>query len=60
MVMPVRQMTQQEVRDWLGKGIVLSGIKLPKRLPQPTSDTEMEVTDNPKNGDDKWPAVVTP
>ena len=25
--MPVRQMTQQEVREWLGKGIVLSGIK---------------------------------
>jgi hypothetical protein len=51
--MPVRQMTQQEVRDWLGKGIVLSGIKPPKRLPQPTSDTKMEVADNPKNGDGK-------
>jgi hypothetical protein len=46
-------MTQQEVRDWLGKGIVMSGIKPPKRLPQPTSDTKMEVADNPKNGDGK-------
>jgi hypothetical protein len=51
--MPVRKMTQQEVRDWLGKGIVMSGIKPPKRLPQPTSDTKMEVADNPKNGDGK-------
>ena len=51
--MPVRQMTQQEVREWLGKGIVLSGIKPPKRLPQQTSDTKMEVADNPKNGDGK-------
>ena len=51
--MPVRQMTQQEVREWLGKGIVLSGFKPPKRLPLPTSDTEMKVTDNPKNGDGK-------
>ena len=51
--MPVRKMTQQEVREWLGKGIVLSGIKPPKRLPQTTSDTETEVADNPKNGDGK-------
>jgi hypothetical protein len=46
-------MTQQERADWLGSGIVLSGIKPPKRLPQPTSDTKTEVTDNPKNGDGK-------
>lgn len=51
--MPVREMTQQEVREWLGKGIVLSGIKPPKRLPQQISDTETEVADNPKNGDSK-------
>ena len=38
--MPVRKMTQQEVRDWLGKGIVMSGIKPPKRLPQPLKDEE--------------------
>ena len=51
--MPVRKMTPQEVREWLGKGIVLSGIKPPKRLPQQTSDTETEVADNQKNGDGK-------
>jgi hypothetical protein len=49
--MPVRKMTQQEVREWLGKGIVLSGIKPPKRLPQQTSDTETEVADNPPEED---------
>ena len=38
--MPVRKMTQQEVREWLGSGIVLSGIKPPKRLPQPSKDEE--------------------
>ena len=42
--MPVRQMTQQEVREWLGKGIVLSGIKPPKRLPQ--QSTNMSEADN--------------
>jgi hypothetical protein len=46
-------MTLEEKKAWLGRGIVLSGIRPPKRLPQPTSDTEMEVTDNPKNGDGK-------
>jgi hypothetical protein len=38
--MPVRHLTQQEVREWLGKGIVLSGFKPPKRLPQPLKDDE--------------------
>jgi hypothetical protein len=38
--MPVRMLTQQEVREWLGSGIVLSGIKPPKRLPQPSKDEE--------------------
>jgi hypothetical protein len=51
--MAARRMTPQEKADWLGSGIVMSGIKPPKRLPQPTSDTEMKVTDNPKNGDGK-------
>jgi hypothetical protein len=46
-------MTPEEKKAWLGSGIVLSGIKPPKRLPQPTSDTETEVADNPKNGDGK-------
>jgi hypothetical protein len=36
--MPVRRMTPQERADWLGSGIVLSGIKPPKRLPQPSKD----------------------
>ena len=51
--MVVRRMTPQERADWLGSGIVMSGIKPPKRLPQQTSDTETEVADNPKNGDGK-------
>ena len=38
--MTVRRMTPQEVREWLGSGIVLSGIKPPKRLPQPSKDEE--------------------
>jgi hypothetical protein len=39
-IMPVRRLTQQEVREWLGSGIVLSGIRLPKRLPQLSPDSE--------------------
>ena len=38
--MPVRRMTQQEVREWLGSGIVLSGFKPPKRLPLPSEDEQ--------------------
>jgi|MEHZ01.4.fsa_nt_MEHZ011261368.1_2 hypothetical protein len=55
--MPVRKMTQQEVREWLGKGIVLSGIKPPKRLPQPSKDKEKSAeaaqcdVDQPFRGD---------
>jgi hypothetical protein len=33
-------MTPEEKKAWLGKGIVLSGIKPPKRLPQPLKDAE--------------------
>jgi hypothetical protein len=38
--MPVRRMTPEEKKAWLGKGIVLSGIKPPKRLPQQSKDEE--------------------
>jgi hypothetical protein len=38
--MPVRRMTPEEKKAWLGKGIVLSGIKPPKRLPQPSEDEQ--------------------
>ena len=38
--MVVRRMTPQERADWLGSGIVMSGIKPPKRLPQPLKDDE--------------------
>ena len=37
--MAARRMTPQERADWLGSGIVLSGIKPPKRLPQPSTST---------------------
>jgi len=37
--MPVSMMTPQERKEWLGSGIVLSGIKPPKRLPQPSINT---------------------
>ena len=37
--MPVREMTPQEKADWLGSGIVLSGIKRPERSPQPSTST---------------------
>ena len=37
--MPVRELTQQEVREWLGSGIVLSGFKRPKSSPQPSTST---------------------
>ena len=47
--MPVRQMTQQEVREWLGKGIVLSGIKPPKRLPQQSTNTSEADPQPPTN-----------
>ena len=38
--MPVRRMTPEEKKAWLGKGIVMSGIKPPKRLPQQSKDEE--------------------
>jgi hypothetical protein len=44
MIMPVRKMTRQEVREWLGSGIVLSGFKRPEKSPQPSSK---ESTDKP-------------
>ena len=55
--MAVTEMTQQEVREWLGSGIVLSGIKPPKRLPQPSKDEEKSAeaarcdVDQPFRGD---------
>ena len=48
--MPVRHLTQQEVREKLGSGIVLSGIKPPKRLPQQSTSTH-KADDSPKIGD---------
>jgi len=48
--MPVRKMTQQEVREWLGSGIVLLGIKPPNRLPQQSTITN-RADDSPKIGD---------
>ena len=39
--MPVREMTPQEVKDWLGKGIVMPG---PRPLPQ-SSVIESQLTD---------------
>jgi len=50
-------MTPQEKADWLGSGIVLSGIKPPKRLPQPSKDKEKSAeaarcdVDQPFRGD---------
>ena len=55
--MVVRRMTPQEKADWLGSGIVLSGIKPPKRLPQPSKDKEKSAeaarcdADQPFRGD---------
>ena len=37
--MPVKHLTQQEVREKLGSGIVMSGIKPPKKSPQPSTST---------------------
>jgi len=42
--MPVRHLTQQEVREKLGSGIVMSGIKRPKKSPQ--QSTNMSEADN--------------
>jgi hypothetical protein len=49
MIMLVNKMTPQERTDWLDRGIVLSGIKPPKRLPQASPDTKLEA--NPQVGD---------
>ena len=38
--MAARRMTPQEKADWLGSGIVLSGIKPPKRLTTPSREGE--------------------
>jgi hypothetical protein len=40
--MPVRRMTPQERKEWLGSGIVLSGIKRPEKSPQPSTATSKE------------------
>ena len=37
--MVVRRMTPQERKEWLGSGIVLSGIKRPKNSPQSSTST---------------------
>ena len=37
--MPLREMTPQERKEWLGSGIVLSGFKRPKNSPQPSTST---------------------
>ena len=39
--MPVREMTSQEVKDWLGNGIVMPG---PRRL-SPSTVIKSELTD---------------
>jgi hypothetical protein len=55
--MPVRRMTPEEKKAWLGKGIVMSGIKPPKRLLQPLKDKEKSAeaaqcdVDQPFRGD---------
>jgi len=55
--MAARRMTPQEKADWLGSGIVLSGIKPPKRLLQPLKDKEKSAeaaqcdVDQPFRGD---------
>ena len=51
--MPVRRMTPEETKAWLGKGIVLSGFKRPKPKTQTPSDTKSTAEDNPKIGDRK-------
>jgi len=50
-------MTPEEKKAWLGKGIVMSGIKPPKRLLQPLKDKEKSAeaaqcdVDQPFRGD---------
>ena len=51
--MPVREMTPQEVREWLGSGIVLSGIKRPEKSPQPSTDTSKEGKSPPSPSSEK-------
>ena len=54
--MAVTEMTQQEVREWLGSGIVLSGFKRPKKSPQPsTSTSEADPQPSSKESTDKPP-----
>jgi hypothetical protein len=51
--MPVRRMTQQEVREWLGSGIVLSGTKRPEKSPQPSTDTRKDGSSPPSPSSEK-------
>ena len=47
--MAARRMTPQERADWLGSGIVLSGIKRPERLPQQSTNTSEADPQPPTN-----------
>ena len=51
--MPVRKMTPQEKAEWLGSGIVLSGIKPPKRLPQQSPDVDQGTETGPLESDEE-------
>lgn len=51
--MPVRRMTPETKKTWLGKGIIISGFKRSKPKTQTTPDTKTGLPDNPKNGERK-------
>ena len=57
--MAARRMTPQEKADWLGSGIVLSGIKPPKRLPQPSTSTS-EAEPQPSSSAHQTPPYTDP
>ncbi len=51
--MPARRMTPEERKEWLGSGIVLSGIKRPEKSPQPSTDTSKEGNPPPSSSSEK-------
>lgn len=53
--MPVRRMTPQEVKEWLGNGIVMP---VPKRVTPATSDSLKKVSEQIETNDPEWKAFI--
>ncbi len=51
--MPVREMTPEEVKEWLGAGLIIPGSKVRRDLPNGSEDVDAKKcpNDNPSSSD---------